>query len=89
MIIFYGKISFYSSQVTVLDKLYNFNVAIITAIINLIFSQLQIVMKQGLVEIATTGLIPDFDDAILITREQIESVNEQVKVSTFYTRNNR
>jgi hypothetical protein len=45
--------------------------------------QLQIVMKQGLVEITTTGSISDFDDAILITREQVESVNEMVKVSTF------
>jgi hypothetical protein len=43
-------------------------------------------MKQGLVEITTTGLISDFDDAILITREEVESVNELVKVSTFYTK---
>lgn len=50
------------------------------------FLQLQIVMKQGLVEITTTGLISDFDDAILITREQVESVNLLVKVSTFYTK---
>lgn len=46
-------------------------------------------MKQGLVEINTTGLISDFDDAILITCKQVESVNELIKVSTFYTRNNR
>jgi hypothetical protein len=46
-------------------------------------------MKQGLVEITMTGLISDFDDAILITREQVESVNEMVKVSIFYTRTNR
>jgi hypothetical protein len=45
-------------------------------------------MKQGVVEMITTGLISDFDDAILITREQVESVNEMVKVSTFYTRTN-
>ena len=43
-------------------------------------------MKQGLVEITTTGLISDFDDATLITREEVESVNELVKVSTFYTK---
>jgi hypothetical protein len=46
-------------------------------------------MKQGLVEITTTGLISDFDNAILISREQVDSVNELIKVSTFYTRNNR
>jgi hypothetical protein len=43
-------------------------------------------MKQGLVEVTTTGLISDFDDAVLITREQVESMNELVKVSTFCTR---
>jgi hypothetical protein len=43
-------------------------------------------MKQGLVEITTTGLISDFDDAIFITREEVEGVNELVKVSTFYTK---
>ena len=43
-------------------------------------------MKQGLVEITTTGLISDFDYAILITREEVERVNELVKVSTFYTK---
>jgi hypothetical protein len=43
-------------------------------------------MKQGLVEITTTGLISDFDDAILITHEEVESVNKLVKVSTFYTK---
>jgi hypothetical protein len=42
-------------------------------------------MKQGLVEITTTGLISDFDDAILITREEVENLNELVKVSAFYT----
>jgi len=42
-------------------------------------------MKQGLVEITTTGLISDFEDAILITCEEAGSVNELVKVSTFYT----
>jgi hypothetical protein len=41
-------------------------------------------MKQGLVEIITTGLISDFDDAILITREEVESVNELIKVSALY-----
>jgi hypothetical protein len=46
-------------------------------------------MKQGLVEITTTGLISDFDDAILISHEQVDGVNELIKVSTFYSRNNR
>jgi predicted DNA-binding ArsR family transcriptional regulator len=44
-------------------------------------------MKQGLVEINTTGSISDFDDVILITREQVEHVNELVKVSAFYEGN--
>lgn len=43
-------------------------------------------MKQGLVEITITGLISDFEDAILLTHEEVESVNELVKVSTFYTK---
>ncbi|PNF14086.1 hypothetical protein B7P43_G01047 [Cryptotermes secundus] len=42
-------------------------------------TELQLVMKQGRVEINTTGLISDFDDAILITCKQIESVNEMIK----------
>jgi len=46
-------------------------------------------MKQGLFEITTTGLISDFEDAILITHEEVESVNELVKVSTFYTKDDR
>jgi hypothetical protein len=43
-------------------------------------------MKQGLVEITTTGLISDFENAILLTHDEVESVNELIKVSTFYTR---
>lgn len=43
-------------------------------------------MKQGLVEITTTGLICDFEGAILLTHEEVERVNELVKVSTFYTK---
>jgi len=46
-------------------------------------------MKQGLVEITTTGLICDFEDAILITHEEVESVNELVEVSTFYAKDDR
>ncbi|KAJ4435776.1 hypothetical protein ANN_18395, partial [Periplaneta americana] len=42
-------------------------------------TELQLVMKQGLVEINTTGSISDYDDSILITHNQVKSINELVK----------
>ncbi|PSN50662.1 hypothetical protein C0J52_09305 [Blattella germanica] len=44
-------------------------------------SEIQIVIKGGLVEVKTTGALSDFDDAVLITREKVESINELVKVT--------
>ncbi|XP_046988156.1 cilia- and flagella-associated protein 43 [Schistocerca americana] len=37
--------------------------------------QIQVVMKQGMVEIPTTGSLSDFDDAILINRTDVENIN--------------
>nr|CAD7449568.1 unnamed protein product [Timema bartmani] len=48
--------------------------------LNLIHNlQIQLVMKQGLVEISIQGSISDFDDAILINRVCIDRMNETIK----------
>ena len=45
-------------------------------------------MKEGLVEVKTTGSLSDFDDAVLISRNKVEAVNELVKVSDVQRRAN-
>ncbi|CAG2056440.1 unnamed protein product, partial [Timema podura] len=48
--------------------------------LNLIHNlQIQLVMKQGLVEISIQGSISDFDDAILINRVCVDRMNETIK----------
>ncbi|XP_063238725.1 CD109 antigen-like [Bacillus rossius redtenbacheri] len=42
-------------------------------------AQIQLVLEQGNVEVPITGKISDFDDAVLIDRSTVESINEVIK----------
>ncbi|KAJ9595407.1 hypothetical protein L9F63_013391, partial [Diploptera punctata] len=42
-------------------------------------TEIQIVMKGGLVEVKTTGSLSDFSNAVLITRDKVEAINELVR----------
>ncbi|KAJ9574229.1 hypothetical protein L9F63_026125, partial [Diploptera punctata] len=42
-------------------------------------TEIQIVMKGGLVEVKTTGSLSDFSNAVLITRGKVEAINELVR----------
>lgn len=42
--------------------------------------QCQLVMRRGLVELALTGEMKDFDDAILVRRAELEDINKRIKV---------
>lgn len=39
---------------------------------------IQVVLKQGLVEVPQTGNISDFEDAVLVNRSQVETLNDVI-----------
>ena len=47
-------------------------------------NQIQLVMKKGLVEVALSGQISDFDDCILTTKQKLMEVNNSIKVNFFF-----
>lgn len=44
--------------------------------------ELQIIIKEGLVEVEMGGEIKDFDDAIMVARSDVERINEMILVNT-------
>ncbi|VEN41838.1 unnamed protein product [Callosobruchus maculatus] len=42
-------------------------------------TQMQIVLRRGLVEVPLTGSMHDFDDAILVPRKEIEEINTKIR----------
>lgn len=47
--------------------------------------EIQLVLKQGIVEMPTTGSISDFDKTILVSRKDVETINKIILVITFGT----
>lgn len=43
--------------------------------------RLQIVVKRGLVEVKTSGLMADFESALMVDRHDIEHINKIILVS--------
>lgn len=55
--------------------------------------QLQIVLRQGYVEIPMNGRFSDFDNAIMVRRQDVEAINSVIQVNInplncFYINNN-
>ena len=46
------------------------------------FLQVQIALKQGLVEIPITGSVSDYENAILINRKDVAQVNQIIQVKS-------
>jgi len=42
--------------------------------------EIQFLLRQGQVEVAMDGFVPDFTDSILVHRSRIEELNSQIKV---------
>nr|CAI5834168.1 unnamed protein product [Callosobruchus analis] len=42
-------------------------------------TQMQIVLRRGLVEVPLSGSLTDFDDAILVPRKEIEAINAKIR----------
>lgn len=42
--------------------------------------EIQLVIKQGFVEIPTSGNIADFDDAIMVSRKDVDTINQIILV---------
>lgn len=42
--------------------------------------EVQLALRQGFVEVQTTGQMSDFDDAILVCRSTVESINKIIVV---------
>lgn len=42
--------------------------------------EIQIVIKQGLVEVKMTGAISDFENAIMVNRKEVENINAIILV---------
>ena len=46
--------------------------------------ELQIVLREGLVEVEMGGEIKDFDDAIMVARTDVEEINKLILVNTWH-----
>lgn len=47
-------------------------------------SQIQLVMKKGLVEVPLSGQISDFAECILVTRDTLNQVNKSIQVGLIF-----
>lgn len=44
--------------------------------------EIQLLLKQGQVELDTDDFMPDFSGSVLVHRSKIEDLNSQIRVST-------
>lgn len=46
--------------------------------------EVQLVLRQGIVELPTSGKISDFDDAVMVSRKDVETINKIILVIVVY-----